>query len=115
MTDGKRNDDAALEMLFEAGRSHAPVPDNSFLSRIAADAEHAVPQAQESKFTQPDVHFFARFKGLFAASGLSGIAALGLWVGFIMPDIVTDMSLLSESGTTLSAFLPGSDLSVLSE
>ncbi|MEM7718232.1 MAG: hypothetical protein AAF222_03455 [Pseudomonadota bacterium] len=114
MTEDKR-DEAALEAFFDASRSHAPVPDDTFLARLSADAERVDLQTEKTFAAPRMVSPFARFKGLFAASGLSGVAALGLWLGFIMPDIVTNLSPLSEDVTTLSAFLPGSDLSVLSE
>lgn len=115
MVDDKREDDAALEALFDAGRSHAPIPDDAFLARLATDAETAVHQKTTVYTIQPKRNILARLKGFFAASGLSGVAALGLWIGFIMPDIVTNISPFTESVTSLSAFLPGSDLSVLSE
>lgn len=111
----ERDEEALLDAVFEAGKSHAPAPSDSFLARLSLDAEAALPRNEAEHVEPPKVPFFSRFKGLFAASGLSTAAVLGLWIGFVAPDIFTTVSPLSEDTVMLSAFLPGSDLSVLSE
>ncbi len=114
--DDKQTEDPALEALFEAGRAQTAQPSDAFLARLAADADAALPQPETAPpSAPPQVSILSRFKTLFAASGLSGAAALGVWIGFAMPDIVTTVSPLSEETTELSAFLPGADLSVFIE
>lgn len=114
--DDRNTDDAMLDALFEAGKAHAPQPSDAFLARLAADAETAVPKPQSQMVETPlQPSLFARFKGVLAASGLSGAAAVGVWIGFVMPDLITSVSPLTEDTAALSVFLPGADLSVLSE
>lgn len=113
--DNRTSEDALLDALFDAGKSHAPQPSEAFLARLSVEAEVAVPRPEVTRAEPPQASLFARFKGLFAASGLSSAAALGLWVGFVAPDLLTTYSPLSEDVAALSAFLPGADLSVLSE
>lgn len=113
--DKERNDDPVLDTLFEAGKAEAPVPSADFMARLLTDAEASVPQTEYVSKSVPTPSVFMRFKGLFAASGLSSAAALGLWIGFIAPDVVTAVSPLTDDVASLSVFLPGSDLSVLSE
>lgn len=109
-------DDAALEALFDAGRTRAPVPSDDLMARLAADAERALPRPAIQPAPRRSV--FARFAPFFAASGLSGAAALGIWVGFAMPEVLNLDSLAPfATGETIElyTFLPGADLTALSE
>lgn len=108
-------DDAELERFFDAAKANAPAAGDDFMARLAADTEASVLKTQSSQPVRQNQSSFARLKGLFAASGLSGAAALGLWIGFAMPEIITTISPVSEDVTSISAFLAGADLSVLSE
>lgn len=115
MDDKRDEDDAVLANLFEAGKSQTPAPSAAFLARLAADAETAVPRPVTGRATVRTPGAFERFKGWFALSGLSSAAAIGVWIGFIAPDLITAVSPLTDDVTALSAFLPGYDLSALSE
>ena len=101
-------DDAALDALFDAGRANEPQATDDFMARLMADAVPPKPQRQiEPQAPSP---LFGKLKGLFAASGLSGAAVLGLWIGFIMPETVGTYTLLTEDTVGLYTFLPGADL-----
>ena len=116
MTEHEKSDeDRLLDTFFDAAKAHTPAPSEAFLARLSADAETAVPKTEVKRLQPQNASVFERFKGLFAVSGLSSAAALGLWIGFVAPDIFTTVAPLSEDVAALSAFLPGSDLSVLSE
>ena len=110
---GNEKDDAALDALFQASAEHPPGMSDAFLARLAADAEVATPKPAPA--TPRRMPLFHGLKGLFAASGLSGAAVLGVWIGFVMPDILNTVSPLTEDTAGLTVFLPGADLSVLSE
>lgn len=112
----RKTHDPVLDALFEAGRAETPPPSDAFMARLAADADAALPRA--GTVTAPGRNaptMLTRFKGFFAASGLSGAAALGVWIGFAMPDIVTMVAPLAQETDGLTMFLPGADLSVFSE
>ena len=112
--DKKNQDDAALEALFAAAADHAPEPTDAFMAKLEAEALDAMP-SQPPVPTPPRPALWGTLKGLFAASGLSGAAVLGVWIGFVMPDIVSTVSPLAEETASLSAFLPGADLAEFSE
>ena len=66
------------------------------------------PQAETAPAApRPRTHWFF---GLFTASGLTGAAALGVWIGFVMPDALDTLSLTADDTVALSTFLPGADL-----
>lgn len=108
-------DDQALDALFEASSNQVPTVTPDFLSRLKSDAEAAVPQVVQTHAVPEGPTRFEKFMSIFAASGLSGAAALGVWIGFVMPDLVSTISPLADETATLSAFLPGADLVALSE
>ncbi len=113
--DSDKEDDIALDALFAAAKSEPPKASADFLARLNADAVAATPHPESLAPKQTAPALFDRLKGWFAVSGLSGAAALGVWIGFVMPEVVTTVSPLSEDVIELSAYLPGADLSVLSE
>lgn len=106
--DKNTQDDAALDALFDAGRAHEPQASGDFLARLAADVE--APEPTRQPVSQAPSPIFGRLKGLFAASGLSGAAVLGVWIGFITPETVGTYTLLTEDTVGLYTFLPGADL-----
>lgn len=113
---GMRNDDEKLEALFDSARRNAPAMDPAFLERLASDMEATLPQPQAKPVrTSSQTTFFQRFRGYFAASGLTGAAALGIWIGFVMPETLN--SLAEGYDTTeavgIGAFLPYADLTAL--
>lgn len=112
--DSNKTEDTALESLFDVARSNQPEPGPDFLARLNADAVAAVPRPVPVKKTR-EVSIFSRLKTLFAASGLSGAAALGIWIGFVMPDLVAPFSMVTEDTTGITAFMSDADFSVLSE
>ena len=112
----RKTDDPVLDVMFEAGKAATPQPSDTFMARLAADADAALPQPETATTPARSApNLLKRFKGLFAASGLSGAAALGVWIGFAMPDIVTTVAPLAQETDGLTVFLPGADLSVFGE
>ena len=114
--DSSRSDDPALDALFDAAREAAPEPTADFLARLQVDAEASLPRPQRtaSPVRGP---LMSRLGGLFAASGLSGAAALGVWIGFAMPDLLNLETFAggAEDSVGLYAFLPGADITTLGE
>lgn len=111
-------DDAALERLLSGARRTAPMPDADFLARLEADMEDALPRPDPVAPKQGTTEsFFVRFRGLFAASGLTGAAALGVWIGFVMPDTLNALSTGYDTteASGIGAFLPYADLAALEE
>ena len=113
--DRNKTNDVALDALFAAGKSNAPTISDELLARLDVDAVSALPKPTQSEAPVEPAQLFGGFKALFAASGLSGAAALGVWIGLIMPDIVPAVSPLAEDTVALTAFLPSADLSVFNE
>lgn len=105
-------EDAALDALFASGQADAPKASGEFLARLTADAEAALPRPIHVAPTPAP--FLGGLKGWFAASGLSGAAVLGVWIGFVMPDAISDFTTLTDETVGLYTFLPGADLSALS-
>ena len=101
-------DDQALEALFSAARDAQPAPSEDLMTRLAADADAAIPRPMP-KAIPPRLSNW--ITNLFAASGLSGAAVLGVWFGFLMPDAIDTLSLTPDDSVALSTFLPGADLS----
>ncbi len=99
-------DDKALETLFAAARDDRPAPSPDFMTRLAADVIPAQPEVAPAT-PRPKIHWFF---GLFTASGLTGAAALGVWIGFVMPEALDTLSLTADDTVALSTFLPGADL-----
>lgn len=113
--DGITRDDAALDALFGAARRQTPEPGPDFLARLAADAERSIPERPtKPSSTVSGNRFFTHIAGLFAVSGLTGAAALGVWIGFVMPDVLNSIT-GSGDGYYLSEFLPSTDLSALGD
>ena len=110
--DKDRREDAALDALFAAGRTHGPTASDDFLQRLAADANAARPKPR--KAVGSSAPFLGVLKGLFAASGLSGAAVLGAWIGFVAPDAISPFTTVTDETVGLYTFLPGADLTALS-
>lgn len=106
--DKTTQDDDALDVLFDAARAGEPQATDDFMARLMADAVPPKPQPQVA--AQAPSPVFGKLKGLFAASGLSGAAVLGVWIGFVMPETVGTYTLLTEDTVGLYTFLPGADL-----
>lgn len=112
MTDRKKSDDRALDQFFNAGKNHPPEPSAAFLARLSDDISANAPK--ERKQTQPiQSEPFGWFLRIFATVSLSGSAALGVWIGFLSPDLLTDPTLLLAPDTTIAFadFLPAANLS----
>ena len=107
---GNSRDDIALETLFAAGRSERPLPSGEFLERVAASADGGA--ARPAPAVRP-VARFAWLGRVFAASGLSGAAALGVWIGFVMPEAMDALTLGGDETVALATFLPGTDLEAI--
>lgn len=113
--DKDRHEDAALELLFEAAQEDKPKIAPDFLERLALQAEASVPVIPAPTPTPRSTPFWQKLSGLFAASGLSGAAALGVWMGIAMPDLIMSDTIFLADGPGISEFLPSGDLSLLSE
>ncbi|MDE0208337.1 MAG: hypothetical protein OXI66_00515 [Boseongicola sp.] len=109
MTESSR-DDIALETLFAAGRSERPLPSGEFLERIAAGADAGV--ARPAPASRPVLRL-AWLARVVTASGLSGAAALGVWIGFVMPEAIDAFTLGGDDTVALATFLPGTDLEAI--
>lgn len=116
--DNHPNQDHALEALFDAAKSDAPAPTPDFMALLARDADNALPKPAAS-IAPPatSISVLSRLKGLFAASGLTGAAALGVWIGLVMPETLSALTdgFAADETVSLSAFLPSADLAALSE
>ena len=103
-----------LETLFDDARRYAPSPAADFLARLTAVMEANIPTpTTRSEPRNPDL--LHRFRTLFAASGLTGAAVLGLWIGFVMPDFLNNMATGFDTTEVygLGTFLPSADLAAL--
>lgn len=105
-------DDIALETLFAAGRAERPLPSGEFLERIAASAEAGAARPAPVPAARPVLRL-AWLGRVFAASGLSGAAALGAWIGFVMPEAIDALTLGGDDTVALATFLPGTDLEAI--
>ncbi len=108
--DKKSQNDSALDALFAAGRNAEPKASDDFLARLSADADAALPTPAPAAPARGRDAFLGRFGGWFAASGLSGAAVLGVWIGFVMPETISAYTALTEETVGLYTFLPGADL-----
>ena len=107
--------DAELEAMFAAARSTSPKPSDDFVARLAQDMERALPRQHSAPIAVEGPTLLARLQKYFAASGLAGAAALGVWIGFVMPETLNTFAdgFASEEAFDLEAFLPGTGLSEL--
>ena len=115
--DNDPKQDQALDALFAASKNAPSSPTPDFMARLAQDAEAALPKVAAPSSPTTTQSMFTRLKGLFAASGLTGVAALGVWIGLVMPEtlnlLVDELAL--DQTVSLSVILPGADLLALSE
>lgn len=110
-------DDRSLDLLLSNAREMAPKPDPAFLSRLEADMEAMRPKGAKRTRDRQSATDIPWFQGLFAASGLSGAAALGVWIGFLMPETLNGVAESFSGDTTvgIEAFLPFTDVGALGE
>ena len=106
--DKNQRDDEALDALFAAGKAVRPELDADFMARLMADADRAMPKPEPPVASKPPKKNW--LAGLFTASGLSGAALAGVWIGFAMPETLDGFSAEADATIALSSFLPGSDL-----
>ena len=113
---GNQTDDRVLDALFDSAKREAPPLDPAFHARLSADMEGMAPRTAPRQ-SAPAMHegFFHRFLAVFAASGLTGAAAIGFWIVFLFPEVLNTMtSGFDATGTYgISAFLPADDLAAL--
>lgn len=109
MTESSR-DDIALETVFAAGRSERPLPSGEFLERLAASADARAARPAPAARPVLRLDWLGR---AFAASGLSGAAAFGVWIGLVMPDAIDALTLGGDDTVALATFLPGTDLEAI--
>lgn len=118
--DGKTTEDDVLDAFFGSARFSPPRPDADFLARLSSDMEVMLPiskPAAAPALRNGDWDLFARFRSAFAASGLTGAAALGVWIGFVMPETLNDIAgyQYTGDGLAIGSFLPAADLAALDE
>ncbi len=106
--DKDQRDDDALDALFAAGTATRPELDAGFMARLKADADRAMPEPVRVATSVPPRRNW--LPKIFTASGLSGAALAGVWIGFAMPETLDSFSAQTETTIALSSFLPGADL-----
>ncbi|MDA8584909.1 hypothetical protein N9L47_01420 [Rhodobacteraceae bacterium] len=104
-------EDAALEALFQAERTRAPEISPEFMARLEAEAVAAIPKPAPQIRSAP--RRTSWLAGIFTASGLSGAALAGIWIGFAMPESFDTLTLTADNSVSLTAFLPGADMGSL--
>ena len=114
--DNNLKTDQALDALFDAAKENAPGPEADFMARLQRDMGQALPEAPAPKPTRA-TPLLTRLGGLFAASGLTGAAALGVWIGFVMPETLNTLAdgFAADQTVSLNSLLPGADLIALSD
>lgn len=100
--------DIALDRLFEAAQDAGAEPTPDFMARLTADMDASVPVSVPRQ-TAPALKT-SWLAGIFTASGLSGAALAGLYIGFAMPETLDTFTLTSDDSIALSTFLPSTDL-----
>lgn len=104
--------DQALEDLFSAAQSTAPVSEG-LRARILADAD-AVLEAE----TKPAAaaassswwsNLWQELGGWPAAAGLATATVAGIWIGGVQPDLPSTLLSIDASTTSLDSFFPDYD------
>lgn len=107
-----------LEELFASARRDSNAPNPRFMHSLNADMERWVPRRSESgapfEYHRPILTPLWRY---VTASGLVGAAALGVWIGLLIPDTLNDAAegYLASETFGIEAFLPYADLTALTE
>jgi hypothetical protein len=106
----------ALNALLDATKAGAPSPSADFMARLQGDMEQAVPRPPTRAAASAPT-LLSRLGGLFAASGLTGAAMLGVWIGFVMPETLNMLAdgFSTDQTVSLDSLLPGADLIALSD
>ena len=107
MTDSDQKDQV-LDHLFEGARATRAMPSPDFMARLVEDADANLLRPAASR-SSPSGQF-NWLAGVFAASGLSGAAITGVWIGFAMPDALDTLDFSTDTTVALSTFLPSTDL-----
>ncbi len=101
-------EDAALNALFAAADSQRPIPSEAFVERLRADAAAALPASETATPPAQTRGWHFPLAGFFTASGLTAAAAVGVWIGVVMPDTILPYG--NDDTVGLYTFLPGADL-----
>ena len=116
--ESKTRDDRMLDSIFESAKQEEPSIGDNFLARLQLDMEDHLPSVQgPPRQKNNEGGALERLRSWFTVSGLAGAAALGVWIGAIMPDTINSLI----TGTTydetyeLGAFLPSANLAALEE
>lgn len=118
MTDTRKTSEAmALDRLFEAARDAVPEPTPDFMARLAADADNEAPKFKWAAPTVAEPSFYTRASRWLTAAGLTGSAALGVWIGVASTDLLNELIYFDAAADdlTLSDFLPAADLASMAE
>ena len=111
MVDQNNKDDLALDQIFAEARSNSPELAPDFLARLAQDMDASIPEPIQPVRSAQD-QSISWLPRLFAAASLSGAAVLGVWIGFLSPDLLTDPGAVFAPDTTIAFadFLPAANL-----
>lgn len=114
--DNDPKQDRALDALFETAKTNPIMPEPDLMAQLQSDMERALPRAP-APIPTPKPSVLTRLGGLFAASGLTGVAALGVWIGFVMPETLNTLAdgFAGDQIVSLDSLLPGADLIALSD
>lgn len=89
MSDFRTDDDMGLEVVFAAGRRHAPQPSDDLLARIEADAlseQAAFLERPAPAPTRSGVQsLLPAFGGWLGLSGLAASVVIGIGIGIWQP------------------------------
>jgi hypothetical protein len=114
MTDNKIPTDTEMDALFAEAAHAAPTPSAELLKRIVADAD-TVGAARQSSTTRPRRGLFetlvASLGGWPAVAGLATAAVVGIWIGYVAPDTLNELTGPSQTTGTyeLGDLIPAFD------
>ena len=114
-----RNDDDALDALFESAKTSTPV-DDAFMARLMADASAAAAQNGHTPVPTSARHEkpFSFWTRWLPASGLTAATVAGFWMGMVLPSSDLGSAFLTNSGVSsaeLADFVPTFGVSTLEE
>ena len=110
-----RSEEKMLETLFASARLDRATPDENLARKLEADMHRSVPAKPERQQLDNPGHF-TRLGNLFAASGLAGAAAAGVWIGFAMPELINGLAFDEQSsGYGIEAIVPAAGLAAMND
>ena len=115
----EKQDDQALETLFQSARDESPGLSPDFMARLAEDADSAInAQKTPPAPVQSAPGLWSRIvAALVPVSGLAAATLAGVWIGFQVPssDLTDGFAFTDGTDFDVSAFLPAAALSGFSD